>query len=334
MKTRRLASFVSSLAAAALVLSACGASNSGGGDGGDSEAGQSVDQDWTNCTPGSESADAADIGVDDNKNLTMAVFNGWDETYATVYLIKNVLEQDGYKVEVPELEAGPAYQALARGDVDFITDAWLPLTHSSYIDKVGDKTSPQGCWYDTARNTIAVNEDSPAKSIEDLKDMGDEYDNTIVGIEAGAGLTKAVKEQVIPEYGLDNITHKISSTAAMLAALKKATDAGDNIAVTLWRPHWAYDAFPIRDLEDPKKALGENEIIYNFGNNESIEEYPYVGQILKNFVFPDEDLASLENIMFSDDHYGGENYDAAVQEWLKENPDFADNLRKGELAKK
>lgn len=103
--------------------------------------------------------------------------------------------------------------------------------------------------------------------------------------------------------------------------------------MTLWRPHWAYDAFPVRDLEDPKKSLGENEIIYNFGNNDSIETYPYVGQILKNFVFPDEDLASLENIMFSDKHYGGENYDEAVQEWLKQNPDFADDLRKGELAK-
>lgn len=125
MKTRKLVSFASSLAAAELVLSACGASNSSRGDGSDSDAGQTADKDWTDCTPGSESADAADIGVDDDKKLTMAVFNGWDETYATVYLIKNVLEQDGHKVEVLELEAGPAYQALARGDVGFITDDLL-----------------------------------------------------------------------------------------------------------------------------------------------------------------------------------------------------------------
>lgn len=334
MKTRKLIPLVGSLAAAALMLSACGASNSeGGGEGDDAAGTQSIDQDWTKCQPGSESKDVADVGVDDDKNVTMAVFNGWDETYATVYLLKNVLEADGYTVDVPELEAGPAYQALARGDVDFITDAWLPLTHSSYLEQVGEDISPQGCWYDTARNTIAVNEDSPAKSIEDLKTMGDEYNNTIVGIEAGAGLTKATKERVIPEYGLDNIEHKISSTAAMLAALQKATDSGDNIAVTLWRPHWAYDAFPVRDLEDPKKALGENEIIYNFGNNDSIEEYPYVGQMLKNFVFPDEDLASLENVMFSSEHFNGENHDEAVTEWLKDNPDFADKLRKGELTK-
>lgn len=203
MKTRRITPFVSTLAAAALVLSACGASNSGGGD--DPAKASSTDQDWSDCTPGSESEDATEVGVDDDKNITMAVFNGWDETFATVYLLKNVLEEDGYTVDVPELEAGPAYQALARGDVDFITDAWLPLTHSSYIDQVGDQTSPQGCWYDTARNTIAVSEDSPAKSIEDLKEMGDEYDNTIVGIEAGAGLTKAVKENVIPDYGLNQL---------------------------------------------------------------------------------------------------------------------------------
>ncbi|MCY6488430.1 hypothetical protein OYG14_12980, partial [Actinobacillus pleuropneumoniae] len=86
---------------------------------------------------------------------------------------------------------------------------------------------------------IAVNKDSKARTIGDLKTMGDEYDNTLYGIEAGAGLTKATKDSAIPKYGLKNLSFKISSTPAMLAQLKKSTSAGQDIAVTLWRPHWA-----------------------------------------------------------------------------------------------
>ena len=331
MKLSRLTKLGGILAASALVLSACGASNSGGESSGDStEAGG--DKDWADCTPGDGSKDASDL-TDDDKNVSFAVFNGWDESYATTYLIKNVLEEDGYTVETEELDAGPAYTGITKGDVDFVTDTWLPMTHASYLEQFGDKMVDHGCWYDNAKLTIAVNEDSPAKTIEDLKTMGDEYDNTLYGIEAGAGLTKATKEKAIPDYGLDNLDYKISSTPAMLAQLKKSTDAGENVAVTLWRPHWAYDAFPVRDLEDPKNAMGDAEKVYSFSGKDAAEQHPYVSQLLQNLVLDDDHLASLENLMFSEDHYNGKDHEKAVAEWLKDNPDFADQWKKGELAK-
>ncbi len=163
--------------------------------------------------------------------------------------------------------------------------------------------------------------------------MGDDYNNTLYGIEAGAGLTKTTKEKAIPEYGLDNIDFKISSTPAMLAQLKKSTEAKENVAVTLWRPHWAYDAFPIRDLEDPKGAMGDAEKIYNFSSKDAAESKPYVSQLLKNLVLDDKKLASLENLMFSEDNFAGKDHAKAVEQWLKDNPDFVDQWKKGELAK-
>ena len=33
--------------------------------------------------------------------------------------------------------------------------------------------------------------------------------------------------------------------------------SSEDIVVTLWRPHWAYTAFPIKDLEDPQGKLGD-----------------------------------------------------------------------------
>ena len=318
-------------AASVLTLSACGVSNSGGSSGDDS-ASAAGDSDWTACEPGSDSEDLDSLDPDDDKNVTFAVFNGWDETYASVYTLTNLLERDGYTVDIQELEAGPAYQAVSVGDIDFHTDMMMPTTHASYYDSVKDDIDVLGCWYGAAQNTIAVNEDSPAQSIEDLKDMADEYDNTLYGIEAGAGLTKAVKDNVIPDYGLEQLEYKISSTPAMLAQVKKSTDADQNIAVTLWHPHWAYNKFPMRDLEDPTNSLGEKEILYNVGNKDSTEKFPYVAQAVKNFALSEEQLADLEALMFSEDEYNGENLEDAVAEWLDDNPDFVDDYRAGDLA--
>ncbi|WP_209324264.1 glycine betaine ABC transporter substrate-binding protein [Brevibacterium renqingii] len=318
------------IAASLLTLSACGVSNSGGGEG-DSADSTAGDKDWTACEPGSDSEDLDSLDPDDDKNVTFAVFNGWDETYASVYTLTNLLERDGYTVEIKELEAGPAYQAVAVGDVDFHMDMMMPTTHASYYETVKDDVDIQGCWYGAAQNTIAVNEDSPAKTIEDLKTMADDYGNTLYGIEAGAGLTKATKEKVIPDYGLEQLEYKISSTPAMLAQVKKSTDAGDNIAVTLWHPHWAYSKFPMRDLEDPKNSLGDKEILYNLGNKDSVKKFPYVAQAVKNFAMTEDQLADLEALMFSEDEYNGENLEDAVAEWLDENPDFVDDFRAGKL---
>ncbi|SMX83040.1 glycine betaine/proline transport system substrate-binding protein [Brevibacterium sp. 239c] len=330
MQTKKFLRFGGIAAAAVLMMSACGASNSGGGYGDDNDS-AAGDKDWSKCAPGADGADLESLEADDDKKVKFAVFNGWDETFASVYTIKNLLEQDGYEVEVQELEAGPAYSAVGRGDIDFHMDMMMPTTHASYYDRVKNDIDLQGCWYGAAQNTIAVNEDSPAQTIDDLKTMGDDYDNTLYGIEAGAGLTKVTKEEVIPDYGLEGYEYKISSTPAMLAQVKKSTDAGDNVAVTLWHPHWAYSKFPMRDLDDPKDSFGDKEILYNVGNKDSVKKFPYVSQAVKNFAMTEEQLADLEALMFSEDEYNGETPEKAVAEWLGDNPAFAKDFRAGKL---
>ena len=118
----------------------------------------------------------------------------------------------------------------------------------------------------------------------------------------------------------------------MLSELKKATDSGDNILVTLWRPHWAYDAFPVRDLEDPEGAMGEAELIYNFTRSGFSDDHPKAGQLLKNLVIDDEALSSLENVMFSEENYNGEDLDGAVEEWAGDNAEFFENWKSGSMA--
>ncbi|CAM3793410.1 glycine betaine ABC transporter substrate-binding protein [Isoptericola cucumis] len=264
----------------------------------------------------------------DEKEISIGIPSGWDEGIAVSNLWISILEEKGYEVESQTADVGVIYTGLAGGDFDLTMDVWLPYTHAAYEEKYGEQVTDLGVWYDNAKLTIAVNEDSPAKSLEDLAKMSDEYGNKLVGIEAGAGLTQITQDEVIPTYGLEGMDYSISSTPAMLAELKGATDAGENIAVTLWRPHWAYDEFPVRDLEDPEGALGEAEEIHMWGAEDFGDRYPELQGWLKNFTLDDEQLFSLENLMFNNEEYA-DDPEAAVDAWLEENPDFVDQVTGG-----
>lgn len=135
----------------------------------------------------------------------------------------------------------------------------------------------------------------------------------------------------MPTYGLDDWTLTEASTPAMLAAVQEAADSGENVAVTMWRPHWAYEAYPLRDLEDPEGAFGEPEKLFQVTNNEFAESHPFIVQVLQNMAMNEERTASLMYLMASPDEYDNENPEEAVAEWVADNPDFIEEWKAGEL---
>lgn len=279
----------------------------------------------TACSSGSGDGDGDRLDNGDLSTVSIGVHSGWDEGIAVSALFQTMLEEDGYTVESQEADAGVVYTGLTGGDFDVNFDMWLPTTHADYLDQYGDQMEQLGVWYDDARLTIAVNEDAPITSIDELAENADAFGNRIVGIESGAGLTRITQDEAIPTYGLDDMEFVVSSTPAMLAELKGATDAGENIAVTLWRPHWAYDAYPVRDLEDPEGAMGEAEEIHTVGRTGFSEDYPTLTKLIEAFTLTDEQLFSLENLMFNED--GGSDPAASAAAWLDENPDFVTDLK-------
>jgi glycine betaine/proline transport system substrate-binding protein len=295
MKKRTQAGVLALGAASALILSGCAADGS---------------------------AEALDNG--DREQLTIAVFNGWDEGIAASELWKAVLEEKGYAVELEYADVAPVYSGLSTDDYDVVLDTWLPITHQDYIEEYGDDLVDLGAWNEDAKLTIAVNEDAPIDSLEELAANADAFGNRLIGIEPGSGLNRVTTEQVIPGYGLDGMDYLTSSTPAMLAELTAATEAGENIAVTLWRPHWAYDAFPIKDLEDPAGALGDAEGIHSFGGKSFEENFPTLSGWLKDFSMESELLYSLENAMFNAGD--SDDYGPVVEQWISENQEWVDSL--------
>lgn len=272
----------------------------------------------TGCSSSGGDADG------ESKEISIAVFNGWDEGIAASELWKAILEEQGYEVTLDYADPAAVYLGLTEDDYDVTLDTWLPITHATYMEEYGDKLTDLGAWNDEAALTFAVNEDAPIDSIEELADNADLFNNTIIGIEPGAGLTEATEESVIPTYGLEGMDFVTSSTPAMLSELKSATDSGENVLVTLWRPHWAYDAFPIKDLEDPEGALGDAEGIHAVGSNNFKENFPEVFEWLTNFEMSSDLLYSLENVMFNE--YDGDDYAPIVEQWISENQEYVDGL--------
>ncbi|MDY0828342.1 glycine betaine ABC transporter substrate-binding protein [Microbacterium sp. BG28] len=277
----------------------------------------------TGCSAAGDAGEAGEGSGD--RPITIAVFNGWDEGIAASELWKNVLEEQGYEVELEYADPAAVYTGIANGDYDLTLDTWLPLTHAQYMETYGDDLVDLGAWNDEAKLTIAVNEDAPIDSLTELADNADVFGNRLVGIEAGSGLVTVTQDEVIPGYGLEGLDFVTSSTPAMLTELQAATDAGKDIAVTLWRPHWAYNAFPLKDLDDPDGLLGDAEGIHTVTSSNFKEDFPEVNDWLSSFKMDNDTLYSLEDAMFNSGGSGND-YAPAVADWIAENQAWVDAL--------
>ncbi|HET8604643.1 MAG TPA: glycine betaine ABC transporter substrate-binding protein [Marmoricola sp.] len=257
------------------------------------------------------------------KQLTIGYIN-WDEDVAVTHLWQKVLQDKGYDVQIQQVsDAGPTFVGLDQGDLDLFFDAWLPSTHKTYWDKYGKDLTDITTWYDKAPLTIALPKYVNIDSMAQLKAHASEFGKTIVGIEPGAGLTRVTKTSMMPKYGLQDWTLKTSSTPAMLATLKKDIAAKKPVVVTLWRPHWAYTAFPIKDLQDPKGAMGKPDSIHAVGTGSFADDFPKVDAMVKRFHMSDQQLGSLEEAVLVKNK---DNPEKGVEQWLKANPDFEKSL--------
>lgn len=300
MKNRFLTTFVAGVAVLGLALTGC-----------------------------SQEAANDDGGGGDKGTIKLGYVTGWTDGQSVSLLLENQLEDLGYKVETDTFsDAAVLYAGIANGDVDMYPSSWPEVTHKQYMDEYGDKLEDVGAYYDNAVLTIAVPKYmKDINSIEDLKGKGKDFDGKIIGIEPGAGLTKATKG-MIPKYGLDKEFELVtSSTAAMLTELGNATDAEEDIVVTLWRPFWANNAYPVKDLKDPKGAMGDPEKLHFTATKGFSDEFSEAADYISKIKLDDKQYGDLEDLVVNKHKDDGE---AAITEWLKKNPDAYEGEIAGE----
>lgn len=265
-------------------------------------------------------SDAANVGQGEKISVG---YIPWDEGIASTFLWKELLEQRGFEVETKQLEAGSLYTGLAGGQIDFQTDAWLPVTHASYWEKYRDRLEDMGAWYGPTSLELSIPSYMKGiDSLEDLKGRSGQFKGRIIGIEPSAGMMGLLKDEVLKDYGLEGEYEVVDgSTPGMLAELKRAYDKKEPVVTTLWSPHWAYSTYDLKKLKDPKGSWGKGDGVHTLARKGFSADNPRVGEWLKNFEMSEKQLTDLEARI---QETGKGKEQEAVRAWLKDNPGLAD----------
>ncbi|WP_058306457.1 glycine betaine ABC transporter substrate-binding protein [Gracilibacillus massiliensis] len=280
-----------------LVLAACGGSD---------------DEDTTEDT-GSDEGTTEETAVGDGKEIELVYVN-WDTEIASTHVVGEVLKNLGYDVTLTSIENAAMWEAVATGEADGMVAAWLPLTHEAQYSEFGEDVVELGPNLEGAKTGLVVPSYMDVDSIADLEGQADQ---TITGIEPGAGVTAAT-EAAIEEY--DNLSDwdlQTSSSGAMTTALGEAIDNEEEIIVTGWSPHWKFSQYDLKYLEDPNGGFGEAETIETMVRQGLEEDLPNAYKVLDQFNWTQEDINSVmvEVVVNEEDPV------EAAQAWIEDNQD-------------
>ncbi|MCG3418473.1 glycine betaine ABC transporter substrate-binding protein [Oceanobacillus jordanicus] len=266
---------------------------------------------------GSEEGSAS---VGDGKEVELAYVE-WDSEVASTNVIGKVLEDQGYDVTLTPLDNAVMWEAVANGEADGMVAAWLPATHAGQFEEYGDQVVELGTNLEGAKIGLVVPEYMDVNSIADLDQ---EADKTITGIEPGAGVVGAA-EQALEDYdNLEGWEVQTSSSGAMATELGNAIDKEEDIIVTGWTPHWKFQAYDLKYLEDPEGSFGEAETIDTMVREGLEEELPNAYKILDQFNWTTDDM---ESVML--DIYNGASPEEAAATWVEDNQDKVDEWLNG-----
>ncbi|MER2120596.1 MAG: glycine betaine ABC transporter substrate-binding protein [Solibacillus sp.] len=93
----------------------------------------------------------------------------WDSEIASSSVVKIVLGNLGYEVEVIPVDPAIMFQAIATGEGDATVAPWLPTTHQSFYEKHKDDIVDLGENLEGTQNGFVVPAYMDIDSIEDLK---------------------------------------------------------------------------------------------------------------------------------------------------------------------
>jgi glycine betaine/proline transport system substrate-binding protein len=206
-------------------------------------------------------------------------------------------------------------------ELDLYIEAWLPLTHETYWDRVSSSVCDFGPMYEDASLGWAVPNYIPKDVLNSVEDMDKEEvkkkcGGRIVGIDPGSGLMQhsALMMKQYPE--LEGWKLVEGSDAAMSAELKRSMQRKEWLIVTLWRPHHAFARFDIRYIEEPKKILGYEERSHMLGREDFMSVFPNkVSRFCTRFTMPIDVVDDITN-MYQD------NEKTAAPKFVKKYPEL------------
>ena len=249
-------------------------------------------------------------------NITLSYVT-WDTEIASTNVIAEVLRQAGYTVETTPLDNAIMWSSVATNEADAMVGAWLPNTHAPQYEQYGDQMEDLGPNLEGAITGLTV--PTYMEEVNSIEDLSDEANQTITGIEPGAGVVAAAEDAVGTYSNLQGWTVQTSSSGAMTTELGTSIASEDDIVITGWSPHWMFQEYDLKYLEDPKGVFGEGETINTMVRQGLQDDMPEAYQILDNFYW---EVADMESVMAEINK--GADPQTAAQAWIEANQETVD----------
>ncbi|MCR4317057.1 MAG: glycine betaine ABC transporter substrate-binding protein [Planctomycetes bacterium] len=270
-------------------------------------------------------ANAQDVdegdGVNREAEPIKLAYVEWDSEVASTYVVKAILETRlGYETELISVSAPEMWQTIAEGVSDATASAWLPTLHAEFLEANKDKVVDLGANLVGTRSGLVVPSYVPIDSISELAWSSSEFDGRIVGIEPDAGIMRVASDAMYT-YGLDRFDLITGTDDTMIAELEEAIRLQRNIVITGWTPHWMFQKFDLRYLDDPKGIFGREEEIHTIVRLGLDEEHPDVYKLLDNFEFT---VFDAEWCMLKNQEPEADPYETAL-EWIEQNEETVDS---------
>lgn len=244
----------------------------------------------------------------------------WDSEVASTNVMAEVLKEEGYAVTLTKLDNAVLWKSVANGSVDASLSAWLPTTHGELYKQYKHDLVDLGPNLKGVKTGLVVPDYMSVNSIEDLSNQANQ---SITGIEPGAGVMTAAKKTI---HSYDNLSGwKIvsSSTGAMTQALETAIKHKEDIIITGWSPHWMFSKYQLKYLKDPKGTMGQSEDIHTLSRKGLKKEQPKAYKILDHFNWTQKDM---EEVML--DIQNGRSAEQAAKKWVKNHKDTVNSWKR------
>lgn len=249
------------------------------------------------------------------------VHNPWDTEVASSTVLAIALEEVGYNVTMVSVDNAIMYESLATGESDAMTSAWLPVTHGTIYESYENDVVNLGENLTGARSGLVVPTYMDVSSIDELDSQAEQ---TIMGVEPGAGIMMQTEEAMGHYPNLADWELESPSTGAMLASLDIAIQEQEEIVITGWAPHWKFQEYDLKFLDDPDYVYGEVEHIYTLVRQGFEEDHPEAFQIIDNFNWEVSDMESVTYEM-----QNGLDDRTAAQNWIDDNREQVESWYEG-----
>lgn len=236
----------------------------------------------------------------------------WDTEVASTNVVAEVLKQEGFKVELTPLDNAIMWESVAKGESDAMVAAWLPNTHKTQYAQYKDQIDDLGVNLKGAKLGIVV---PSYMKVDSIADLTTEAQQTITGIEPGAGVVAAAEKTQKAYSNLSSWNVSTSSSGAMTVALGQAIKNHEPIVITGWSPHWMFAKYDLKYLEDPKGTMGGSESIHTITRQGFADDNARANEILDHFHWTTKDM---ESVMLAINN--GEDASTAAKDWIKANP--------------